>query len=423
MQTYQALYELIYEEFLIDYPQYEQLYYNCANIVKNIINSEEFKSISEQCSQELENHFFPAFCKWEIDRCSDSNMFRSMVNYLHRFEHILVYISASRTGDFLLHLQATQNLAKIFFAFNRLKYQRLIPRYAADMYELQQNNPLIWNELVSGNFSVTKNDTVPFTSIGVDHATEHAVKQLKGGEGIVGISNSEHSRRKYFLAMPEMTRMVKEYKEQHCSTTLMSQEHHELYRFVTIRNAKAVESIKSVIKEHCNPFHRLDDKESLWNIVTGARIPTENVHDTLAADFQGQEMYLTYVNERINGTKSIWLPVINIEFRECKKITILDGMYMLRKFEDKHPFKTMKDMANSFAIKIQNELEKYDELVLVWDVYKENSLKKQTRLNRLKGNTHIRYQVRDNTYIQHLSMSNILSHDDTKNDLTRYLSQ
>ena len=40
-----------------------------------------------------------------------------------------------------------------------------------------------------------------------------------------------------------------------------------------------------------------------------------------------------------------------------KKITILDGMYMLRKFEDKYPLKTMKDMANSFAINIQKELE------------------------------------------------------------------
>ena len=73
-------------------------------------------------------------------------------------------------------------------------------------------------------------------------------------------------------------------------------------------------------------------------------------------------------------------------------------MYMLIKFEDKHPFKTMKDMANSFAIKIQNELEKYDELVLLWDVYKQNSLKKQTRLNRLKGNTHTIPSTRQHLY-------------------------
>ena len=81
---------------------------------------------------------------------------------------------------------------------------------------------------MSGNFSVTKNDTVPFTSIGVDHATEHAFKQLKGNGGTVGISNSEHWRGEYFLAMPEMTRMVKEYKVQHCSTTLIIQKHQTL---------------------------------------------------------------------------------------------------------------------------------------------------------------------------------------------------
>ena len=34
----------------------------------------------------------------------------------------------------------------------------------------------------------------------------------------------------------------------------------------------------------------------------------------------------------------------------------------------------------------------------------------------------MRYQVRDNTKISHLSVTSILSHDDTKNDIIKYLS-
>ena len=67
-------------------------------------------------------------------------------------------------------------------------------------------------------------------------------------------------------------------------------------------------------------------------------------------------------------------------------------------------------------------MEKYDEVVLVWDVYKENYIKKRTRINRLNDNTPVRYQVRNSTKPSHLSMTSILWHDDTKNDLIKNLS-
>ena len=88
-------------------------------------------------------------------------MFKSLMNYLHRVETILFFVEASRNADIALHLEAGEALSKRFFAFDRIKYKRLWPRYIADMHELKTNHPATWKELEDGNISVTKSE-IPF---------------------------------------------------------------------------------------------------------------------------------------------------------------------------------------------------------------------------------------------------------------------
>ena len=64
----------------------------------------------------------------------------------------------------------------------------------------------------------------------------------------------------------------------------------------------------------------------------------------------------------------------------------------------------------------------YDEIILVFDTYRDDSLKSATRDKRRQGRAPIQYQVRDDTNIKHIPMSRFLSHDKTKADLTNYLA-
>ena len=98
-------------------------------------------------------------------------------------------IAASRNADLELHLQAGEQLGKLFFAFDCIKYKRLWPRYIADMQDLKTTYPNTWKELQDGNISVTKNN-IPFVSIGADHACEHLNKLMKIHSGLIGISNN-----------------------------------------------------------------------------------------------------------------------------------------------------------------------------------------------------------------------------------------
>ena len=63
-----------------------------------------------------------------------------------------------------------------------LNYARLTPVYLSQMYQLRNDDPIIWNRFVEGEFSVNKSN-VPFSAIGADHALEQenrAVKVLGG---------------------------------------------------------------------------------------------------------------------------------------------------------------------------------------------------------------------------------------------------
>ena len=78
-------------------------------------------------------------------------MFKSMMNYLHRVETILLFVEASRNADLALHLEAGDALGKLFFALDRIKYERLWPRYTADMHEMKTKHPATWRELEGGH--------------------------------------------------------------------------------------------------------------------------------------------------------------------------------------------------------------------------------------------------------------------------------
>ena len=82
---------------------------------------------------------------------------------------------------------------------------------------------------------------------------------------------------------------------------------------------------------------------------------------------------------------------------------------------------TCKDLAKYFISRIVNLTNKYDEVKVLFDKYEEDSLKKATIISRRAEISPIPYIVDDQTNITNISMSEFLSHHDTKDRLTRVL--
>ena len=130
------------------------------------INMASGASDGPQCIRIANNSLLQVLCRekvmqqlqmWE-ELKSPNAKFKSLMNYLHWVETTLFFIEASRIADIALHVEAGEALSKLFFAFDRIKYKQLCPRYIADMHELKTNHPATWKELEDRNISVTKSE-------------------------------------------------------------------------------------------------------------------------------------------------------------------------------------------------------------------------------------------------------------------------
>ena len=89
----------------------------------------------------------------------------------------------------------------------------------------------------------------------------------------------------------------------------------------------------------------------------------------------------------------------------------------------KGTFSTVYDLAQGFIEKLTSLTAGYDEVILVFDTYKSNSLKEKTRERRRLGKPSVQYQISDDTSIKHIPLTRFLSHEQTKADLTVYLAK
>ena len=87
----------------------------------------------------------------------------------------------------------------------------------------------------------------------------------------------------------------------------------------------------------------------------------------------------------------------------------------------KSKVKSRADFADVFIERILDESFGYDEVRVVFDRYVKKYLKTQTRISRKKGYSTV-YRVMDETKIDDLETKSFLSSIETKNDLTKYLS-
>jgi len=108
----------------------------------------------------------------------------------------------------------------------------------------------------------------------------------------------------------------------------------------------------------------------------------------------------------------------------CQKIAVVDGMVLVQKLSKKAvAVVTVKDLSVCFNDRLMNLTRHSDEVIVVFDTYRTDSLKNRTRQKRRKGKDPMQYQVRDENSIRHITLSRFLSHDHTKANLTEYLAE
>lgn len=103
-------------------------------------------------------------------------------------------------------------------------------------------------------------------------------------------------------------------------------------------------------------------------------------------------------------------------------VAVVDGMAELQALSKSPDITTCADLGRSFTMKMFSKYDKYDEIHIVFDSYRSDSIKHLTRDKRLHGDHASQYKIMDNTDVKNVTMKKLLSHITTKDDLTDYLA-
>ena len=97
-------------------------------------------------------------------------------------------VKAERTGNWCLHLAAVSSMTPFFFARDRHNYSCWLPVYLADMEQLQQKHPKVYQRFMEGDNMISRSSQ-PFSSVWTDMVLQQSINlDLKSKVGIVGIS-------------------------------------------------------------------------------------------------------------------------------------------------------------------------------------------------------------------------------------------
>ena len=257
--------------------------------------------------------------------------------YISQVESLLHLITCARSGDWEGYLAVSENQIKYLFAHDLLHYARMMPVHISEMKKLKTEDPLTWEALKNGGFTVKKSG-IPFTNLFSDQNLEQHIKVLKGSGGLCCLTQTPVALDRMLLVAPHLARFVKSFADSlpsNCSNS--TKEHYQLKGDVAVRSTSNTLQLKESIIAHCqgNPY---TTSTPLKSIVSSLVVSDEAKTDILQRDQKGQTEFHKFVKERLfKGYEvSMWDPMKKMKLRTFstwmtkKRVHVSEQVYKLR---------------------------------------------------------------------------------------------
>lgn len=233
---------------------------------------------------------------WERQMCSKYPMFSFWNTVITMELNMLSFVRSLREANFEQYVITCKRFMPYMFALDHVHYARWLSVHLKDMELLPHTHPDIYEEFKKGAFVATKSKR-GFSNIALDQAHEQENCRIKGDGGAVGLTECPEALRRWMIAGPEISRIVKEFEESAClKETEIINNHHE----VTISNEKKfIKDVRSLVNEFeelCNPFYC--DSMDLYTLDTKQVIKEGHKTDILNMYKLGSEQYDSFVNDR-----------------------------------------------------------------------------------------------------------------------------
>ncbi|KAJ8034477.1 hypothetical protein HOLleu_21334 [Holothuria leucospilota] len=269
------------------------------------------------------------FSNFKEESKARSRLFAFWNDYIDMIQLLLQFLRAERRGDWLLHLSVTAAMTPHFFAFDRPNYSRWLPVYLADMNNLPQSHPIVHQEFINGNHSVSRSGN-PFSNVSTDMALEQSInRDSKTKGGIGGISKEPGALERWFLTSHQRAAITTALKDM-CD--MQDNDRVSQHKEATSnRIKKDEESVQSLLTAFTaelmtDPFNLDDlsdgDTASLINFATGVVMPSDDAAQLLKSYESGTSQMTTFVEQRLNtNEKKFWDPLPNLKIKTFAKLS------------------------------------------------------------------------------------------------------
>ena len=138
---YEAMQRLRVKAFLKSLPENDERRCDFNSVGVALLDSVDSNNFLEVCGSEVFNKFQEEFQKFVDGRHQQSPKFAFWSNYIDMVLLLLLFIRATRTSDWRLHLSALRSMIPWFFATDRVNYARYAPCYWLEMTLLDKTHP------------------------------------------------------------------------------------------------------------------------------------------------------------------------------------------------------------------------------------------------------------------------------------------
>ena len=227
---------------------------NSLRIARDVVSGKNMNTAMFRDSwNQFQQHMSELNLEEKINEFVTSNKKNRMLQFLVRYSQMVTrlftFIEATRSRDWILHLDALEDMIPDFASMNRINYRRYAATYVADMRHLQTSDIETWNYFKDGNFCCQKND-IPFTAIGRDHCGEQENKVLKGRGGVAGQSSNSNSTNRYFMTAPVLAQIYSDMERAGGEANSKKKFHHQLGKAYTDRQNKWITSLLLTFEKH-----------------------------------------------------------------------------------------------------------------------------------------------------------------------------
>ena len=227
-------------------------------------------------------------------------------SYLDLVENILLFIRATRDGDWQLHLASVRALLPWMFAYDRTNYARYLPVYWIEMSQLLiTTHPYVFNELINGHFGVQRQDSHGFAQVACDMTIEQTVnRDTKTSGGVKGFSNNQGATDRWVRGhMHERALIITRRCEETAGKGEKSSKRVVLTTSRMTRDQQDVDNIMSTINSMTNPFavDQETDADDLVHLSSGNVASVSVYLDLLKAGEKGDKAFINFAKTRLQG--------------------------------------------------------------------------------------------------------------------------